>query len=85
MRDLKRWMLAELEDAIDDLPADQREVFIAHEIEGRSFKELAAATGVNINTLLARKRYAVARLRRRLESIYREFGGAARVPKDLEK
>ena len=63
---------AELEEAIDELPEGQREVFLAHEIEGRSFKDLAESTGVNINTLLARKRYAVARLRRRLESIYRE-------------
>lgn len=63
---------AELDEAIDELPEDQREVFIAHEIEGRSFKDLAASTGVNINTLLARKRYAVVRLRRRLQSIYRE-------------
>lgn len=63
---------AELDEAIDELPDDQREIFIAHEIDGRSFKDLAAATGVNINTLLARKRYAVVRLRRRLQSIYRE-------------
>ena len=63
---------AELDEAIDELPDDQREVFIAHEIEGRSFKDVAASTGVNINTLLARKRYAVVRLRRRLQSIYRE-------------
>ena len=63
---------AELDEAIDELPEEQREVFIAHEIEGRSFKDLAESTGVNINTLLARKRYAVARLRRRLQSIYRE-------------
>lgn len=65
-------LLAELDEAIDDLPDDQREIFIAHEIEGRSFKDVAEATGVNINTLLARKRYAVVRLRRRLQSIYRE-------------
>ena len=62
-----------LEDAIGELPEDQRAVFIAHEIEGRSFKELAADTGTNINTLLARKRYAVRYLRSRLQSIYDEF------------
>src|SRR5579859_2221587 len=62
--------LDELEIALDELPSEQREVFVAHEIEGRSFKELSAETGVNINTLLARKRYAVLRLRERLQSIY---------------
>jgi DNA-directed RNA polymerase specialized sigma24 family protein len=55
------------------LPAEQREVFIAHELEGRSFKDLSAESGVNINTLLARKRYAVLHLRERLQSIYEEF------------
>jgi len=63
-------LLDELEIALDELPSEQREVFVAHEIEGRSFKELSAETGVNINTLLARKRYAVLRLRERLQSIY---------------
>jgi RNA polymerase sigma factor (sigma-70 family) len=58
------------EAALADLPAEQREVFIAHEFEGRSFKEIASATGVSINTLLSRKRYAVLRLRERLRSIY---------------
>ena len=66
-------LLGELEDALDELPAEQREVFVAHEIDGRSFKELAAETGVNINTLLARKRYAVLHLRNRLQDIYDEF------------
>lgn len=66
-------LLDELELAIDELPDEQREVFIAHEIEGRSFKELAAETGVNINTLLARKHYAVVYLRQRLQKIYEEF------------
>ena len=66
-------LLDELEDALDELPAEQREVFVAHEIDGRSFKELAAETGVNINTLLARKRYAVLHLRNRLQDIYDEF------------
>jgi len=66
-------LLDELEVAIDDLPEEQRDVFVAHELEGRGFKEIAAETGVNMNTLLARKRYAVLRLRERLQSIYQEF------------
>jgi RNA polymerase sigma factor (sigma-70 family) len=66
-------VLDELESALDELPEDQREVFVAHEIEGRSFKELAAETGVNLNTLLSRKRYAVLHLRERLQNIYGEF------------
>jgi RNA polymerase sigma factor (sigma-70 family) len=66
-------LLDELELALDELPDEQREVFIAHEVEGRSFKELAAESGVNINTLLARKRYAVLHLRERLREIYDEF------------
>jgi len=63
----------ELEVAVDELPVEQRKVFVAHELEGRSFKELAAETGVSINTLLSRKRYAVLHLRERLQSIYDEF------------
>ena len=66
-------LLEELELAIDELPEEQREVFIAHELEGRSFKEIAAETGVSVNTLLSRKRYAVLRLRERLQSIHDEF------------
>lgn len=66
-------LLDELEFALAELPRDQREVFIAHELEGRSFKELSAESGVNVNTLLARKRYAVLHLRERLQSIYDEF------------
>jgi len=66
-------LLNELELAIVDLPPEQREVFVAHELEGRSFKEIAAATGVSVNTLLSRKRYAVLRLRERLQDIYDEF------------
>ena len=66
-------LLNELESAVDELPQEQREVFVAHELEGRSFKELAAATGVSVNTLLSRKRYAVLHLRERLQSIYDEF------------
>jgi RNA polymerase sigma factor (sigma-70 family) len=66
-------VLDELELALDELPDEQREVFIAHELEGRSFKELSAESGVSINTLLSRKRYAVLHLRERLQSIYDEF------------
>ena len=66
-------LLDELEDALDELPAEQREVFIAHELEGRSFKEIASETGASVNTLLSRKRYAVLHLRKRLQNIYDEF------------
>jgi len=66
-------LLAELEEALDELPPDQREVFVAHEIEGRSFKELAVESGVSVNTLLSRKHYAVLHLRERLREIYNEF------------
>jgi len=63
-------LLAELEDALEELPDEQREVFIAHEFEGRSFKELAAESGVSVNTLRSRKHYAVLYLRERLREIY---------------
>jgi RNA polymerase sigma factor (sigma-70 family) len=66
-------LLEELELALEELPEEQREVFIAHEIEGRSFKQLANESGVSINTLLSRKRYAVLHLRERLRRIYDEF------------
>ncbi|MGA3259698.1 MAG: RNA polymerase sigma factor [Bryobacteraceae bacterium] len=66
-------LLDELESALDELPDEQREVFVAHELEGRSFKELSAESGVNVNTLLSRKRYAVLHLRERLQSIHDEF------------
>ena len=66
-------LLDELEFALDELPEEQREVFVGHELEGRSFKEMAAETGVSVNTLLSRKRYAVLHLRERLQSIYDEF------------
>ncbi len=67
-------LLEELDAALEELPEEQRDVFVAHEIEGRSFKELSEATGVSVNTLLSRKRYAVLQLRRRLQAIYNEFG-----------
>ena len=66
-------LLEELTDALDELPEEQREIFVAHEIEGRSFKELAAITGLPVNTLLSRKHYAVIHLRERLRAIYDEF------------
>jgi len=66
-------LLAALELALDELPEEQRMGFVAHELEGRSFKEMAAETGVSVNTLLSRKRYAVLHLRERLHDIYDEF------------
>jgi RNA polymerase sigma factor (sigma-70 family) len=69
---LRKELLAALNSALEELPPEQREVFIAHELEGRSFNELSAATGIGTNTLLSRKRYAVLALRKRLEGIYRE-------------
>jgi RNA polymerase sigma factor (sigma-70 family) len=70
---LRHMVFEEMKVALSELPAEQREVFIAHEIEGRSFKELASESGINMNTLLARKRYAVLHLRQRLQSIHDEF------------
>ena len=66
-------LLDELEMALDELPEEQRDVFVAHELEGRSFKAMAAETGVSVNTLLSRKRYAVLHLRKRLQSLYDEL------------
>ena len=66
-------LLDGLEFALDELPAEQRDVFVAHEIEGRSFKELSAESGVSVNTLLSRKRNAVLHLRRRLQTIHDEL------------
>jgi len=66
-------LLDELESAVAELPDEQREVFVRHELEGRSFKQMADDTGVSVNTLLSRKRYAVLHLRERLQSIYDEF------------
>ena len=70
---LRNLLLDELELALDELPDEQREVFVAHELEGRSFKELSVESGVSVNTLLSRKRYAVLHLRQRLQTIYDEF------------
>jgi len=69
----RKVLLDELEAAIDELPPEQREAFVMHELDGRSFKEMAAETGVNVNTLLSRKRYAVLRLRERLQHVYDEL------------
>ena len=66
-------LLNELQRALNELPKEQREVFVAHELEGRTFKEMAEQTGVSMNTLLARKRYAVLHLRERLQRMYDEF------------
>jgi RNA polymerase sigma factor (sigma-70 family) len=63
-----------LEEALEELPEEQREVFVAHEFLGRSFKELSEETGVSVNTLLSRKRYAVLALRDRLQELNDEFG-----------
>jgi len=70
----REFLLEALDEAIEELPEAQREVFIAHEVMGRSFKEIAAETGVSVNTLLSRKRYAVLHLRQRLRSIYENYG-----------
>jgi RNA polymerase sigma factor (sigma-70 family) len=69
----RRVLLDELDEALDELPDEQRSVFIAHELDGVSFKTLSEQTGVGVNTLLSRKRYAVLHLRRRLQSIHDEF------------
>jgi RNA polymerase sigma factor (sigma-70 family) len=66
-------LLEELDAAVDELPEEQREVFLAHEFEGTSFKKLSAETGISVNTLLSRKHHAVLYLRRRLQSIYDDF------------
>jgi RNA polymerase sigma factor (sigma-70 family) len=66
-------LLEELEAALDELPKEQRDAFVGHELQGRSFKQMAAETGVSVNTLLSRKRYAVLRLRERLQSMYDEL------------
>ena len=70
----RKLLLEELDAALDEIPQEQRDVFVAHEIEGQSFKDLSQNMGVGLNTLLSRKRYAVLHLRRRLQSINSEFG-----------
>jgi len=66
-------LLEEIDEALDELPVEQREVFVAHELMGYSFKEISAQTGVSVNTLLSRKHYAVLHLREQLQSVYDEF------------
>jgi RNA polymerase sigma factor (sigma-70 family) len=66
-------LLDEIDAALDELPAEQRDVFVAHELKGRSFKEISEESGVGVNTLLSRKHYAVVHLRKRLQEIYKEF------------
>jgi RNA polymerase sigma factor (sigma-70 family) len=73
---LREALLEELDEALEELPEEQQSVFIAHEFEGKSFKDIAAETGVNVNTLLARKHYAVKQLRRRLQDIYDDINGS---------
>jgi RNA polymerase sigma factor (sigma-70 family) len=70
-------MLDALEDALEELPPEQREIFVAHEVLGTTFKDYAAQTGVSLNTLLSRKRYAILHLRKRLQSLYNDFAGEA--------
>ena len=70
---MRSLMLEEIDAALAELPPEQQDVFIAHELEGKSFKELAAETGLSVNTLLSRKRYAVLHLRQRLQTIYDEL------------
>ena len=70
---LRGMLLDELDAALEELPEEQQQVFIAHEFEGRSFKDLSAETGESVNTLLSRKHYAVKHLRKRLRAIYEEF------------
>ncbi|HYB51486.1 MAG TPA: sigma-70 family RNA polymerase sigma factor [Burkholderiaceae bacterium] len=72
----RRVLLEELESALDELPAVQREVFLAHELEGKSFREMAQESGLSVNTLLARKHYAVLHLRKRLQDIYEQINEA---------
>lgn len=69
--ELKEMIWAEIELVLDELPQEQREVFVANEFEDKSFKEISRATGIPVNTLLSRKRYAVLALRTRLETLYK--------------
>ena len=72
-------VIAEIEAALGELPPSQREVFLAHEIDRRSFAEISSETGVSVKTLLSRKHYAVKRLRKRLRHIYEESGYEGRT------
>ncbi|HVI46600.1 MAG TPA: RNA polymerase sigma factor [Chitinophaga sp.] len=70
---MRKFMSEAIMQAIDELPEDQRYVFLQHEIEGKSFKEMSEETGIGVNTLLSRKRYAVLYLRERLAEVYKEI------------
>jgi len=70
---MREVLMEEIEAALEELPREQREVFIAQELDGLSFRELAEREGVSINTLLARKRYAVRALRERLQTVYEDW------------
>lgn len=72
---LRKLLLESIMEAIEELPEEQRTVFLQHEVEGRSFKQMSADTGVSVNTLLSRKRYAVLYLRQRLADLYQELQG----------
>lgn len=74
---LRSTVWSQLADALDDLPPEQREVFIMHELEDKSFREISDITGVPVNTLLSRKRYAVLYLRERLREVYNDLISAA--------
>ena len=69
----KKIVMSALEDALEELPEEQREVFVMHELENRSFREISDLTGISVPTLLSRKRYAVLHLRERLQELYAEF------------
>jgi len=70
---MRELLLEEIEAALEELPHEQREVFVAHELDGLSFKELSARSGVSVNTLLSRKRYAVLRLQQRLRAAWDDW------------
>ena len=82
---LRNLLFDELEAALDELPDEQREVFVAHEFEGRSFKDMSEETGVSVNTLLSRKRYAVLHLRDRLQSFHDDFIGSTSIGSTKKK
>lgn len=70
---LRTAVMEELEEALDELPKEQRDIFMLHEIDGKSFKEISEMTGESVNTLLSRKRYAILFLRKRLKGLYKEL------------
>jgi RNA polymerase sigma factor (sigma-70 family) len=70
---IRELLLEEIEAALEELPHEQREVFVAHELDGLSFKELSARSGLSVNTLLSRKRYAVLHLQQRLRAAWDDW------------